>query len=326
MPPSNLHEQLTKYLTDAHSIEEQALVQMKLAPKIAGDEQIAAMFSDHLRETKDHERRVAQRLDALGASPAKLKDVAGLVTGVGFGVFAALQPDTPVKLVAHAFSYEHMEQAAYDLLALVAERADDTATAQVAHDIAAQEQAMGDRIAGNFDRAVQVSLDGVKPEDLQDKLNKYLADAHAIEAQSLQLLDRAPALAGASELAAAYEEHHAESEQQQRVIAGRLKARAASPSRLKDAALRLGALNWGGFFGAQPDSPAKLAAFAYAFEHLEIAAYELLARVASRAEDRETVELAERILPQERAAAGRIRSLFEEALAATLHERGLAAR
>ena len=38
-------------------------------------------------------------------------------------------------------------------------------------------------------------------------------------------------------------------------------------------------------FGAQPDTPAKLAGFAYAFEHLEIGAYELLRRVAQRAGD-----------------------------------------
>ena len=38
-----------------------------------------------------------------------------------------------------------------------------------------------------------------------------------------------------------------------------LSERGESPSSVKDAALRLGALNWGAFFGAQPDTPAKLA-------------------------------------------------------------------
>jgi hypothetical protein len=33
------HDQLTKYLTDAHSIEEQALAQLRTAPDIAGDEE-----------------------------------------------------------------------------------------------------------------------------------------------------------------------------------------------------------------------------------------------------------------------------------------------
>lgn len=36
MTRQTFDEQLIKYLTDAHSIERQALVQMKLAPKIAG--------------------------------------------------------------------------------------------------------------------------------------------------------------------------------------------------------------------------------------------------------------------------------------------------
>jgi ferritin-like metal-binding protein YciE len=89
--------------------------------------------------------------------------------------------------------------------------------------------------------------------------------------------------------------------------------------------LRLGALNWGTFFQAQVDTPAKLAGFSYAFEHLEIAAYELLGRVAARAGDGETVSTAQKILLQERTAAGRIHSLFDYALEASLHEAGVTA-
>src|SRR5204862_91276 len=81
---------------------------------------------------------------------------------------------------------------------------------------------------------------------------------------------------------------------------------ASSPRALKDAALKLGGLNWGGFFAAQRDTPAKLAAFAYAFEHLEIGAYELLRRVAERDGDAETAAMAETILAQERAAAEKV--------------------
>jgi nucleoside-diphosphate-sugar epimerase len=43
-------------------------------------------------------------------------------------------------------------------------------------------------------------------------------------------------------------------------------------------------LNLSAFFGAQPDSTTKLAGFV-AFEHLEVAAYKLLQRVAARAGD-----------------------------------------
>src|SRR5438270_9392932 len=109
MSPNDLNEQLIKYLTDAHSIERQALVQMKAAPAMAGDAEIASAFEQHRSETEEHERLVDERLRALGAKPSKVKDIAGAVTGMGFGLFAKVQPDTPGKLVAHAFSYEHME-------------------------------------------------------------------------------------------------------------------------------------------------------------------------------------------------------------------------
>jgi len=325
MTPKDLDDQLTKYLADVHAIEAQALAQMRSAPKLAGDGQIAHAFSDHLGETDGHERLIRERREARGAKPAAIKDLAGTLTGKGFGAFAAAQPDTPGKLVVHAFSYEHMEEAAYDLLGKMAERAGDLDTVAVARQIERQEHMMGDRLAGLFDRAVDASLRDLGPDDMGKQLDKYLADVHAIEGQSLTLLEKGSKLAGSSELESAYAEHRAETEEHRRLIAARLEQRGSAPSKLKDAALRLGALNWGAFFAAQPDTPAKLAAFAYAVEHLEAGAYETLARVAARAGDQETVQLAERILEQEHAAADRIRSLFEQALDAALDAQGVAA-
>ena len=177
---------------------------------------------------------------------------------------------------------------------------------------------MGKRLEGLFDRAVEASLREVADDDLPHQLDKYLAEAHAIEVQSLKLLEKAPFLAGCSELASLYEEHRIETQEHESLLTRRLNARDASPSRLKDAAMRLGALNWGAFFQAQPDTPAKLAAFAYAFEHLEIAAYELLRRAADRASDGETALLAVGILADERSAAQRIHARFEQALDASL--------
>jgi ferritin-like metal-binding protein YciE len=325
MTPQSLQEQLTKYLTDAHSIEQQALAQMKTAPELAGDEAISSAFAAHLRETQEHERRVRECLAARDASPATVKDIVGTITGKGFVAFARSQPDTTGKLVAHAYSYEHMEQAAYEMITRLADRAGETQTAQLARQIGSQEQGMGERLEELFDAAAAVSLRESPPEDLAEQLQKYLADAHALEAQALVLLAKGQKLAGAGELADAYEQHHEETEGHSRMLEDRLRALGSKPSRLKDAALSLGALNWGAFFAAQPDTPAKLAAFAYAFEHLEIAAYELLARVARAAGDAETEALAGRIIGEERAAAERLHSLFEEALDASLSAQGIAA-
>jgi ferritin-like metal-binding protein YciE len=325
MTTKNLQDQMIKYLTDVHSIERQAMVQMKAAPGMAGDSEMAAAFEQHRIETEDHERLVAERLEALGASKSTLKDVAGAVTGMGFGLFAKLQPDTPGKLAAHAFSYEHMELAAYDMLARIADRAGDTETAAMAHRIETQEAAMAERLAGLFDHAVDASLRDVSPDDMQEQVRKYLEDAHAIEAQAIQLLSKGRDLAGTSELAAAYEEHLAQSQEHQQLIDNRLQSYGARPSRLKDAALRIGALNWGMFFAAQPDTPAKLAAFSYAFEHLEIASYELLHRVAGQAGDDQTQAIADTILGDERAAADRVHRAFGSALDASLEAQGVTA-
>lgn len=320
MSPNSLSEQLVKYLTDAHSIEEQALVQMKAAPELAGDPQMAEMFERHRVETEEHERLVEEQLSAHGGDPSGLKDLAGKLTGHGFGLFAAGNPDTPGKLIVHAHSYEHMEEAAYDMLARIAERAGDQSLVQIARRIEAQERDMAQRVAGCFDRAVELSLRDVPSDDIQEQLGKYLADAHALEGQSLQLLDKGADIIGAPELSAAMQHHHAETEEHRRLVELRLQDRGQSTSAIKDAALKLGALNWGGFFAAQPDTPIKLAAFAFAVENLEIGAYEMLGRVAQRAGDTETVATVERILSQERAAAEKVRSLFDEAVEVTLSE------
>lgn len=326
MTPETLDEQLIKYLTDAHSIERQALVQMKLAPKIAGEGALAEAFSQHLTETEEHERLIREALERRGASRSIVKDTAGVLTGVGFGAFAAIQPDTPGKLLAHAISYEHMEEAAYALLGLLAQRASDEDALTTSRQIEAQEQGMAQRLEAMYDQAVDASLAAKDPIDLDEHLTKYLTDAHAIEHQAETLLAKGPELAGDGELARAFESHLAETHGHTRLVEERLEARGGSPSKLKDLAMKAGALNWGSFFAAQPDTPAKLAAFAYAFEHLEIASYELLRRVASRAGDHQTEQAAQTILAEERAAAEKLSSLFPQALEASLREQSLAGR
>jgi ferritin-like metal-binding protein YciE len=182
---------------------------------------------------------------------------------------------------------------------------------------------MAERLSDLFDRAVEASLRDIDPGDLGEQLTKYLADAHAIEAQAIQLLEKGPALAGDPTLAQIYEDHLAETRDQQELVEARLAALGGSPNRIQDAAMRLGALNWGVFFQAHPDTPGKLAAFAYAFEHLEIGGYEQLKRVAERAGDAETVTMAETILAQEREAAGRIAAQWDRAVEVSLEEQNV---
>jgi ferritin-like metal-binding protein YciE/nucleoside-diphosphate-sugar epimerase len=299
-------EQIVKYLADAHSIELQAMEQMRAGPKIAGDERLAEAFERHLVETEDHERRVRERLEALGGKTSKLKDAAGRAGAWPMVAFATTQPDTPGKLAMHAYSYEHMELASYELLKRLAERAGDEETARMAAEIAAEEGRMGERLEQSFDAAVEASLAAVDPDQLDSTLLAYLRDVHALEGQAEKLLEAGAERVDDKHLEAAFRDHLEETQRQRERIEVLLEERGSGPSSAKDAMLKAGGLNLSAFFGAQPDSTTKLAGFAFAFEHLEVAAYELLRRVAARAGDEGVVAAATEILAEERRAAERV--------------------
>src|SRR5215210_5783021 len=218
----DIDEQLAKYLTDAHSIEVQALAQLRTAPDLAGDAAIAVSFREHLVETEGHEARTRELLEARGESPSRLKDAVMWTGGKGFLLFARLQPDTPGKLLAHGLSYEGLELASYRLLHAVATRAGDSGVAEAATEIAGEEQAMIDRLESHFDASVEASLRELQPDDLTEQLRKYLGDAHAIEEQAIALLERAPEIGGGAGLDAIYEEHLAETREHAERVAERL--------------------------------------------------------------------------------------------------------
>jgi ferritin-like metal-binding protein YciE len=325
MSDRTFEEQTTKYLTDVHSIEVQAIEQMRLAPRIAKDAELAKIYAAHLEESQDHERLVRAQLEEHHAAPSLVKDAAGRFGGWGMALFARLNPDSPGKLAMHSYAYEHMELAAYELLRRVAERGGEDAVAAMAATIGRQERAMADRVAAHWDGAVEASLREKGARDISIDLVKHLRDVHALEAQAIQLLEAGQALAGFEALADLFREHLEETREHQRLIGELLSEHNARPSILQNAAMRAGALNLGGFFGLQPDTPIKLAGFAYAFEELEVGAYELLLRVARRAGDTATATTAERILAQERAAAEKIAGTWDTAVDAGLAAQGVPA-
>src|SRR3954471_9870224 len=96
-------EQLVKYLTDVHAMEVQALAQMRAAPGMAGDPELARAFEAHREETERHEALIRERLEAHGEKPSRIEDMLGALSGKGFVLFAKSQPDTPGKLATHAF-------------------------------------------------------------------------------------------------------------------------------------------------------------------------------------------------------------------------------
>lgn len=311
-------EQVVHFVSDMYSVEEQALAQLVSAPAVVGEPSLAEAFRVHFQETQLQADAVRQRLEELGGSPSTIKDAVMRLGGKGFLLFAQALPETPGRLVDHAYSYEAMEWAGYDLLMRFAHRAGDHATAELAKKIRSEERMMMDRLQRGFDAAEHASHADTPPEKLGERLLTHLAEAHAFEAQADALYRKSERIAGSSALHEIYNEQLDMVRQHARQVEERLTALGSSPSTAKDAAMAAGGVNWGLFFQAQSDTAAKLAGFVYAFIHLEVGGYELLKRSARRAGDDHTVQLAASILADKRAMAERLAGAFDAAVDATL--------
>ena len=156
-------------------------------------------------------------------------------------------------------------------------------------------------------------------EDLKDELIKFLRDAHGMEQQSLQTLQAAVAVAGDPQLESLYQGHIMETQTHLELLKERLETHDASRSLTKDLGGRMTAVVHGAGVVSSSDTPAKLLAVAYSFEHFEIAMYELLKRVAERAGDGDAVEMADKILVNERQAAEKLEASYDLALERSLH-------
>src|SRR5947199_5387977 len=147
--------------------------------------------------------------------------------------------------------------------------------------------------------------------DSNEQLVRHLKDVHAMEEQAIKTLERAVELSDDEDISGTYEEHLEQSREHSQQINERIKGYDLEPSAVKDLTMRSGAIGLRQLAEIPPDTPVKLAMHVYAFEHLEIAAYEFLLRIAREAGDDETAEAAERILEQEREAAEKVQSMFD---------------
>jgi ferritin-like metal-binding protein YciE len=310
-------EQLVHFLSDMYSVEQQAIAQLVSAAPVAGDPALSAAIQAHEKETEEHAVLVGERLEAYGEEPAVLKNAIMKLGGKGFAAFAAVMPETPGRLVAHAYSYEAMEWAGYEMLARFAQDAGDLETLGVAQTIGGQERRMMQRLEESFDIAEEASHRDTPPEKMASHVRTHLNEAHALESQAIKLLGKSEKIAGESALASACAQNLQAAQKHAQLLEERLAALGSSSSTVKDVVLGLGGLNWGFFFQAQSDTPAKLAAFAYAFEHLKIACYQLLLRSARRAGDPETQRLCETLIADEQSMAGRLAATFSSAAEAT---------
>jgi ferritin-like metal-binding protein YciE len=158
MADQKLQRKLVDHVQEAHAMEQTVSTMLDSMIATTDDPDITEMLRQHKRQTQEHERRLRERLDAMGAGASTTKSVGGLGAALFKGVGDVARTDKPSKNARDSFMTEHMEIAAYELLERLAKRAGDDKTAEVARLNRSDEQEMAKKIDANWDRFVDLTL------------------------------------------------------------------------------------------------------------------------------------------------------------------------
>ena len=158
MADDKLKEKLVEYVEDAHAMEQSVSTMLESMISTTDDPEIRSMLEHHKQETEEHERRLRERLDALGAGTSTRKQAQTIATALMKGVGDMARTDKPGKNARDGFVTEHMEIAAYELLERLAKKAGDPETAEVARQNREEDEAMADRLAEHWDTFAEASL------------------------------------------------------------------------------------------------------------------------------------------------------------------------
>ena len=151
-------DELIKFLRDAHAMEQHSLQTLEAAIRVAGDPQLESLYQGHIMETQRHLELLEQRLEQYDESRSLLKDLGGRVTAVGVGAAVVADSDTPAKLVAVAYGFEHFEIAMYELLKRVADGVGDKDTVDAVERILVNERQAAEKLEASYDLALERSL------------------------------------------------------------------------------------------------------------------------------------------------------------------------
>ncbi|RCW65207.1 ferritin-like domain-containing protein [Pseudorhodoferax soli] len=138
----------------------------------------------------------------------------------------------------------------------------------------------------------------------EENLMDWLRDAHAMEEQAEKMLAATAArLENYPVLKQRIEQHLEETRRQATLVRGCIERRGGDTSAVKDLTGRIVAMAQGMSGMFVTDEVVKASMSSYAFEHMEIASYRILAAAAAVCNDAETQRVCEQILQEEVAMA-----------------------
>jgi ferritin-like metal-binding protein YciE len=178
---------------------------------------------------------------------------------------------------------------------------------------------------GTFDLRRIGEGGAMSTDRLKEQLVKHIDEAYAMEQNVLRMLDGMIETTDDSEIKDELREHKVETERHAERMQQRLEAHGASPSMIKEAGGIAGALMKSVLDIARPEKAGRNARDGYATEHMEIAAYQLLERIAKRAGDEETATAASENRADEEAMAKRLDRHWDTFVELSLREQGITA-
>ena len=160
-------------------------------------------------------------------------------------------------------------------------------------------------------------------EQLKEQLVKHIDEACAMEQNVLRMLDGMIETTEDEEIKSELREHKLETERHADRMRQRLEAHGASPSIVKEAGGIAGALMKSVADLARSEKAGRNARDGYTTEHMEIAAYQLLKRIAQKAGDEETAEVARENRKDEEAMAKKLDAHWDKFAELSLKEQGV---
>ncbi len=162
-------------------------------------------------------------------------------------------------------------------------------------------------------------------QEMKNQLVKHIDEALAMEQNVLRMLDSLISTTDDPEIKDAFREHKLETERHVDRMQRRLDAHGATPSTVREAVGVAQALMKSVLDMTRSEKAGRNARDAYATEHVEIAAYQLLERIAERAGDEETAVAARENRAEEEAMAATIEANWDRFAELSLQEAGVAA-
>ena len=175
MPDGNrLNERdakLVQWLNEAHAKEAELEADLTAHIALTQKQSYKKRLRQHLTETKDHKRRVAQRIKQLGGSASAGPQVPGVPSAVGEAAGKAVaavkgqvgaaraavsdQAETHMRNAQEELREEHVELAIYSRIQTFAETVGDRETAQLATAIRRDEERMAKFLDAELGRLVK---------------------------------------------------------------------------------------------------------------------------------------------------------------------------